>query len=111
MTDDSFHDIGVAGADRGRGALFPDIDVLQFAFKTPTLRDVARRAPYLHDGSEATLADVMDFYNDGGRAKRPSLAAEIVPLGLTKAECAQLVAFLETLTSEPQPIGIPALPR
>lgn len=52
FTDGSFHDIGTAnGDDIGRGALFPTSRKLCYAFKTPTLRDVARRAPYMHDGS------------------------------------------------------------
>jgi cytochrome c peroxidase len=51
LSDGSFHDIGSAqGHDVGRGRLFPSSTALQYAFKTPTLRDVARRAPYMHDG-------------------------------------------------------------
>ncbi len=56
FTDSSFHDIGTAtGNDIGRGKLFPTSVKLRYAFKTPTLRDVTRRAPYMHDGSVATL--------------------------------------------------------
>ena len=52
FTDASFHDVGTArNDDIGRGRLFPTSVKLQYAFKTPTLRDVVRRAPYMHDGS------------------------------------------------------------
>ena len=87
------------------------IDVLQFAFKTPTLRDVDRRAPYMHDGSEKALEDAVALYDMGGRVQRPSLSREIVPLELTDEESRQLVAFLRTLTSEEAPVTIPRLPR
>lgn len=111
FTDDSFHDIGAGGADRGRGAVLPDIEVSQFAFKTPTLRNVDRRAPYLHDGSIATLQDVIELYDRGGHVTRPSLSREIRPLKLTAQEKGDLIAFLRALTSEDRPITVPALPR
>jgi cytochrome c peroxidase len=102
FSDASFHDIGVAqGADIGRGKLFPTSVKLLYAFKTPTLRDVARRAPYMHDGSVPTLEAAIELYNHGG-IKRPSLSELIRPLGLTDGEKADLVAFLETLTSGPR---------
>ncbi len=66
------------------------------AFKTPTLREVARTAPYMHDGSLATLQDVIDFYNDGGR-KNPYRDPEMRPLRLTKKEKIELRAFLRSL--------------
>jgi cytochrome c peroxidase len=111
FTDDSFHDIGAAGTDLGRGVLFPDLDSMRFAFKTPTLRNVNRRAPYMHDGSEATLAAVIDLYDVGGRVKRPSLAFEVHPLHLDASEKRDLQAFLETLTSFDPPVAVPNLPR
>ena len=111
FTDSSFHDIGSAqNDDLGRGKLFPNSLTLRYAFKTPTLRDVARRAPYMHDGSVPTLAAVIDLYDRGG-IDRPSRAAEIHPLGLTNAEKADLIAFLETLTGGPTSVQYPALPR
>jgi cytochrome c peroxidase len=111
FTDGSFHDIGVArGNDLGRGKLFPKSVKLRYAFKVPTLRDVARRAPYMHDGSIATLEDVIELYDRGGIA-RPSRADEIKPLGLSRDEKADLIAFLETLTGAPAPISTPQLPR
>ncbi len=66
------------------------------AFKTPSLRDVARTAPYMHDGSLATLEDVVAFYDAGGRAN-PALDAEMFSLKLTSAQQSALVAFLKTL--------------
>src|SRR5262249_46149670 len=86
FTDSSFHGIGSArGDDIGRGRLFPSSGSLRYAFKTPTLRDVARRAPYMHDGSVPTLEAVIDLYNRGG-IDRPSRAEEIRPLALTDKE-------------------------
>jgi cytochrome c peroxidase len=111
LTDDSFHDIGVMSQDLGRGALLPDIDVLQHAFKTPTLRNIDQRAPYMHNGSEATLEAVIEFYNLGGKAKRSQQAEDVRPLGLTTQEKADLVAFLKTLTSVDAPVELPVLPR
>jgi cytochrome c peroxidase len=111
FTDGSFHDIGTAkGADIGRGRLFPNSTPLRYAFKTPTLRDVARRAPYMHDGSIPTLEDVIALYDRGGM-ERPSRSKLIYPLGLTANERSDLLAFLETLTSAPQPFEMPVLPR
>jgi cytochrome c peroxidase len=111
FTDGSFHDIGVAReGDLGRGKLFPKSVKLRHAFKTPTLRDVARRAPYMHDGSIATLDAVIDLYDRGG-VDRPSRADEIKPLGLTADEKAELLAFLQTLTGKQGPVSYPTLPR
>lgn len=98
FTDGSFHDIGTAtGKDVGRGRLFPTSSRLQYAFKTPTLRDVALRAPYMHDGSVSTLEKVIDLYDRGG-IDRPSRSELIKPLHLTEREKADLIAFLKSLT-------------
>lgn len=111
FTDGSFHDIGTArGDDVGRGRLFPTSRMLRYAFKVPTLRDVARRAPYMHDGSIPTLEAVIALYDRGG-IERPSRSPEIRPLGLTEGEQTDLVAFLRTLTSLSQPVTMPTLPR
>lgn len=111
FTDASFHDIGSAqNQDFGRGSLFPTSVRLRYAFKTPTLRDVARRAPYMHDGSVPTLEQVIELYNRGG-VDRPSRDEAIHALGLTDGEKGDLIAFLNTLTGEPQPIAFPTLPR
>jgi cytochrome c peroxidase len=111
FTDNSFHDIGVArGSEMGRGKFFPTSAKLKHAFKTPTLRDISRRAPYMHDGSVKDLQAVVDLYNRGG-ISRPSRSAQIAPLNLTDAEKQELIAFLNTLTGQSQPSSIPAFPR
>lgn len=97
FTDGSFHDIGSSTDDRGRGAVFKTSLKLQYAFKTPSLRGVADRAPYMHDGSRATLDDVVALYDRGG-IERASRADEIKPLHLSEQEKADLVAFLKTLS-------------
>jgi cytochrome c peroxidase len=111
FTNDSFHDIGVETNDQGRAAVTPFITESHNAFKTPTLRNVARRAPYLHNGSAATLADVVELYDRGGIARRPSLSREITPLALTPQEKQDLVAFMLSLTSEDAEVRVPALPQ
>jgi cytochrome c peroxidase len=111
FTDGSFHDIGTAtGDDIGRARLFRNTVKLRYAFKVPTLRDVARRAPYMHDGSEPTLEAVIDLYDRGG-IDRPSRSELIQPLGLSAEEKADLIAFLDTLTGKPEPFVEPVLPR
>jgi len=111
FTDASFHDIGVAkNDDVGRGRLFPSSVKLKYAFKTPTLRDVARRGPYMHDGSLATLEDVIDLYNRGG-VDRPSRDDLIGQLNLLQSDKADLIAFLDTLNGTPKPFAVPVLPR
>lgn len=67
------------------------------AFRTSPLRNVGLTAPYMHDGSQATLWDVVDFYNRGGEPN-PYLDEAVLPLKLTEEEVDQLVAFLFTLT-------------
>lgn len=100
FTDNSFHDIGTAtGDDIGRGRLMPKSTALRYAFKTPTLRDVDKRRPYMHDGTLPDLAAVIDLYDKGG-IDRPSRAREIKPLNLAAEEKSDLLAFLATLTGE-----------
>jgi cytochrome c peroxidase len=111
FSDSSFHDIGTAkNDDIGRGKLFSTSVSLKYAFKTPTLRDVARRPPYMHDGSVATLEEVVDLYDRGG-IERPSRSEYISPLKLSAQEKADLVAFLRTLNSASGPVEVPELPR
>jgi cytochrome c peroxidase len=110
FTDGSFHDIGINDEDVGRGK-FLRLTSQQHAFKTPGLRSIALRPPYMHAGSEKTLEQVVDFYDRGGDAKRESVAAEIKPLGLTAEEKHSLVEFLKTLTSNDKPVDLPILPR
>jgi len=87
----TFNDDGrwaVTGSPRDRGA-----------FKTPGLREVSKHAPYMHDGSLATLRDVVEFYNRGGIAN-PSRSGRLGRLNLSSREMDALVAFLRTLDGE-----------
>jgi cytochrome c peroxidase len=100
FTDEKFHNTGVAWngttlLDRGRGTV-TGLDRDLGAFKTPTLREVARTSPYMHDGSLARLEDVIAFYDAGGRPNQ-HLDPEIRPLRLNAAEKQALAAFLLTL--------------
>ena len=105
FTDDKFHNIGVGWnakkksyADEGRfGVTKKEAD--RGAFKTPTLREVAKRAPYMHDGSVATLREVVEFYNRGGE-KNPHLDPKIEKLHLSPVDVSALVAFMEALSGE-----------
>jgi len=102
FTDEGYRNIGV-GMDRetpdlGRFAV-TRLDTDKGAFKTPTLRDVARRGPYMHDGSLPTLADVVVFYDRGG-VPNPWLSSDIRPLGLTARERSDLIEFMNALTGE-----------
>lgn len=111
FTDDSFHALGLASQNReepdlGRFNIKP-IPVLQHAFKTPPLRGISETAPYFHDGSAATLMDVVEHYVSGGVGK---VSADMKPLDLTEQEKADLVAFLMCL-SEPQDVAMPNLPN
>src|ERR1700761_6087064 len=69
------------------------------SFKTPGLRNVLITAPYFHDGSQATLWDVVDHYNKGDGIKDPWLDEDMQPLGLSEPEIDHVVAFLSSLTS------------
>lgn len=110
FTDDGFHDIGLPGEDLGRARIMPGLTILEYAFKTPTLRNIAERAPYMHDGSIPTLAAVVDHY-DRGYLQRPSLSPEIRPLNLTVQDKADLIAFMTSLSSPDAPVLPPNLPH
>ena len=76
------------------------------AFKTPTLRDVARRAPYMHDGSFETLEDVVRQYAKGA-TKNPNLDPQVRPFDASDGDVADLVAFLRSLTGETRSAAAP----
>lgn len=97
FTDDSFHNIGLGGEDPGRYAFVKD-DSLKGAFKTPGLRNIIYSAPYMHDGSVASLEEVVDLYNQGGHKGSKNISPLIVPLKLSNQEKADLVAFMGALT-------------
>jgi cytochrome c peroxidase len=106
FTDDQFHNIGVGVKDEvptdlGRYVVTKQ-EIDKGAFKTPSLRNVAQTAPYMHDGSLPTLKDVVDFYVGGGTSN-PHLDPQIRPIDfLSGRQRADLVEFLESLTGEVQ---------
>jgi cytochrome c peroxidase len=110
FSDDGFHDLGISTADPGRGKFFPGKEDMQFTFKTPTLRNVARRAPYMHDGSVDTLEAVIELYDKGPRIHRESISPDFVKLNLSADEKRELIDFLSTLTSQDRPVELPLLP-
>ena len=113
FTDNGFHNIGLESwgqenPDMGRYAIKP-IGLMKGAFKTPTLRDITLTAPYFHDGSAATLMDVVNHYETGGSVKT-NLSPNMKALQLTPAEKNDLVAFMKALTTPPQAFTLPVIP-
>jgi len=102
FSDEKFHNIGVGwdgnALDLGRYNVTKDVKDLG-AFKTPTLREITKTAPYMHDGRFATLEDVIGHYNKGG-VKNPFLDNQIIPLKLSDSEVNDLVAMLRSLEGE-----------
>jgi cytochrome c peroxidase len=88
---------GYPATDRGLVEVTGDPDD-EGRFRAPTLRNVAATAPYMHDGSIATLDAVIDHYAAGGRARSPRVSERLRPFRLTDTERAELLAFLEALT-------------
>jgi cytochrome c peroxidase len=110
FTDDKFHDISTSTTDMGRGRVDKDDVMMRYAFKTPTLRSVALRPPYMHNASQATLYDVVKHY-EKEPIDRPSRAPLFVPAQLTEQERLDLVAFMQTLTGVPEGEPAPKLPE
>ncbi|WP_337174876.1 cytochrome c peroxidase [Paludisphaera sp.] len=112
FTDEQYHNLGVGWdekkgehADIGRWvaeAIGHKSDHSFGAFRTPTCRNVALTAPYMHDGSMKTLEEVMEHYNKGG-TPNPSLDKDMKPLNLTEQEIADVIAFMHALTGEYKP--------
>ena len=102
FTDEKFHNLGIGWDDNkvdlGRYMVTNNPEDIG-AFKTPTLREIARSAPYTHDGRFKTLEEVVNFYNKGG-VKNPHQDPLIIPLDLTDEEKRDLVAFLHTLNGD-----------
>lgn len=107
FSDGRFHNLGVKPTemsknDQGRYVITKNPADMG-AFKTPTVRDAALRPPYMHNGSEKTLEDVIELYEKGGHTNDPNLDPLIVPLGLTAHEKKALVAFMQRAMTSTNP--------
>ncbi|MFO0909914.1 MAG: cytochrome c peroxidase [Isosphaeraceae bacterium] len=119
FTDEQFHNLGVGWdektgkfADLGRFVIEPigaKNPASVGAFKTPTVRDAEKTAPYMHDGSLKTLEEVVEHYDKGGIAN-PALDKDMKKLNLTAQEKADVVAFMKALTGERPKFNMPTLP-
>jgi cytochrome c peroxidase len=102
FTDEKFHNLGIGWdtntVDLGRYMVTNNAEDIG-AFKTPTLREIARTAPYMHDGRFKTLEEVVKFYNQGG-VKNPHQDNTIIPLELSDQEQQDVVALLKSLNGE-----------
>lgn len=112
LADELYHNLGVGMAaaepDLGRFVVTKE-EKDRGAFKTPTVRNVALTAPYMHDGSQATLEEVVAWYDKGGHPN-PHLSDKIKPLNLTEQERADLVEFMKACTSDTPPVETGRLP-
>lgn len=109
FTDNAFHDIGLPTEDMGRSELEPDNEMAQHAFKTPGLRNISLRAPYMHNGSVSTMREVVKHYATGG-IQRESLSPLMVSFHMTDRDIDDLVAFLNSLTEDVTEVPTPVLP-
>ncbi len=112
LTDEKYHNIGVGMAadtpEVGRFAVTKD-EKDTGAFKTPTIRNITLTGPYMHDGAQTTLEEVVAWYDKGGHPN-PFLSDKIKPLNLTEQERADLVEFMKACTSDTPPIVEGRLP-
>ncbi len=113
LADEQYHNLGI-----GMAATEPDlgrftetqVEKDKGAFKTPTIRNVALSAPYMHDGGMATLEEVVEHYNKGGD-RNPWLSDKIVPLKLTPQESIDLVEFMRACTGSFPSVSSARLPQ
>ena len=113
LADEKYHNLGI-GMDK------PEPDLGRFvvskeetdtgAFKTPTVRNAALTAPYMHDGSVATLEEVVEWYDKGGHPN-PHLSDKIKPLNLTAEEKVAIVEFMKACTSPTPAVETARLPE
>jgi cytochrome c peroxidase len=112
LADEKYHNLGIGmdkpEPDLGRFVVTKD-EKDKGAFKTPTIRNVALTAPYMHDGSVATLEEVVEWYDKGGHPN-PQLSEKIRPLKLTAQEKADLVAFMKACTGPTPTVETSRLP-
>ena len=115
LTDLQYHNVGVGTdapedkQDKGRVVASKN-EKDTGAFKTPTLRDVAKSAPYFHDGSVATLEEAVDFMTGGGRPNKYLDTTNLKKANLTAAEKADLIEFLRSLSIDNCRVTKPKLP-
>jgi cytochrome c peroxidase len=113
LADEKYHNLGVGmekpEPDLGRFVVTKE-EADRGAFKTPTVRNAALTAPYMHDGSVATLEEVVEWYDKGGHPN-PQLSDKIKPLNLTADEKAALVEFMKACTSPTPAVEIARLPE
>lgn len=113
FTDEKYHNLGVGmdqpDAEKNHAGRFAvtKVEKDKGAFKTPTLRQVAASGPYMHDGSEATLEEVVEFYAKGGHPN-PHLDPEMKKLDLTDQDKKDLVEFMKALSGDVTPVSAPA---
>jgi len=106
LSDGLYHNLGAEG-DEGRLAVTDDEADLG-AFRTPQLRGLEHTAPYMHDGSLATIEDVVDYYNEGG-GTHTNKSALIKELNLTEKESKQLVEFLKSMSGDSPVVEAPTI--
>ncbi|MBI5761755.1 MAG: c-type cytochrome [Planctomycetales bacterium] len=113
LTDEKYHNLGVgmeaAKPDEGRSAISKDLKEFG-AFKTPTIRNVALTAPYMHDGSQKTLEEVVEHYNKGGTPNK-NLSDKIKKLNLTERDKKDLVEFMKACTGSFPKVEVGRLPK
>lgn len=113
FADELYHNLGIGmdrpEPDQGRFKV-TKVDKDLGAFKTPTIRNVAQTAPYMHDGSLKTLLEVVEHYNKGG-TPNPTLSPKVTKLNLTEQEKLDLVAFMESVTGDFPPVQTGRLPE
>jgi cytochrome c peroxidase len=113
LADEKYHNLGIGmdkpEPDLGRYVVTKD-EADRGAFKTPTVRNAALTPPYMHDGSVATLEEVVEWYDKGGHPN-PHLSDKMKPLNLTAEEKTDLVEFMKACTSPTSPVQIARLPE
>ena len=113
FTDNGYHNVGIdmsPTADPGRYGIVK-IGSMKGAFKTPTLRNVEATAPYFHDGSSASLRQVVDHYVRVGDQRPAGISTSIVPLHLSEQDRDDMVAFMKALTGSRPAVGLPNMPQ
>lgn len=113
FTDEKYHNLGVAmdvdEPDLGRFVV-TGVEADKGAFKTPALRNISQTGPYMHDGSQKTLREVVDWYVKGGHPN-PTLSDKVKKFEASEQDKQDLVAFMEALTGDLPPVETERLPR